>query len=157
MAQVKGKTAVVVGAAGGIGAACAGRLAEAGFGVVAVGRDKPGRAEAVVAELNARGGGPHEFRGCDAFSLKDVKDCADGIVKDKGTIDALVMSQGMATVQGFTPTVVSDIYMSHRPTQRKSIRFCRQQINHYRRYKLWVLSDNNLFVNIHFTTTPGRK
>ena len=107
MAQVKGRTAVVVGAAGGIGAACAGRLAEAGFGVVAVGRDKPGRAEAVVAELNARGGGPHEFRGCDAFSLKDVKDCANGIVKDKGTIDALVMSQGMATVQGFTPTVVS--------------------------------------------------
>ena len=107
MALVKGRTAVVVGAAGGIGAACAGRLAEAGFGVVAVGRDKPGRAEAVVAELNARGGGPHEFRGCDAFSLKDVKDCADGIVKDKGTIDALVMSQGMATVQGFTPTVVS--------------------------------------------------
>ena len=44
---------MVVGAAGGIGAACAGRLAEAGFGVVAVGRDKPGRAEAVVAELNA--------------------------------------------------------------------------------------------------------
>mmetsp|Transcript_14717 Transcript_14717/g.32792 ORF Transcript_14717/g.32792 Transcript_14717/m.32792 type:complete len:322 (-) Transcript_14717:1461-2426(-) len=99
-----GKTAVVVGAAGGIGQACANRLAEAGFSVVAVGRDRPGRAEAVVSELNSRGGGPHEFRSCDAFSLKDVKECADGIVKDKGTVDALVMTQGMATVQGFTPT-----------------------------------------------------
>ena len=105
MPKISGRTAVVVGAAGGIGQACAHRLAEAGFGVVAVGRNKPGRAEAVVAELNAKGGGPHEFRGCDAFSLTDVKDCADGIVQDKGSIDALVMSQGMATVQGFTPTV----------------------------------------------------
>lgn len=105
LAKATGKTAVVVGAAGGIGQACAHRLAEAGFAVVAVGRDKPGRAESVVSELNAKGGGPHEFRGCDAFSLQDVKKCADGIVRDKGTVDALVMTQGMATVQGFTPTV----------------------------------------------------
>ena len=42
------RTAVVVGAAGGIGQACAHRLAEAGFSVVAVGRDRPGRADRVV-------------------------------------------------------------------------------------------------------------
>ena len=49
------RTAVVVGAAGGIGEACAHRLAEAGFSVVAVGRDRPGRAEAVVSGLEAKG------------------------------------------------------------------------------------------------------
>lgn len=99
------RIAVVVGAAGGIGEACAHRLAESGFSVIAVGRDKPGRSEKVISDLNAKGGGPHEFRPCNAFSLKDVKECADGIVSDKKTIDALVMTQGMATVQGFTPTV----------------------------------------------------
>jgi len=99
------KTAVVVGATNGIGQACAHRLAEAGFSIIAVGRDKPGRSESIISDLNAKGGGPHEFRACDAFSLKDVKECADGIVKDKKNIDALVMTQGMATIQGFTPTI----------------------------------------------------
>ena len=49
----------------------------------------------------------HEFRPCDAFSLSQVKECAEGIVRDystNGGIDALVMTQGMATIQGFTPT-----------------------------------------------------
>lgn len=101
------RTAVVVGAAGGIGQACAHRLAEAGFSVVAVGRDRPGRADRVVAGLSARGSGPgqrHQFRACDAFSLGEVGRCADGIVRDYDSVDALVMSQGMAWVRGFTPT-----------------------------------------------------
>lgn len=111
------RTAVVVGAAGGIGAACARRLAKAGFSVVGVGREKPGRSEKVVAELDkatASASEPangldtkklrHEFRACDAFSLRGIKECADGIVKDHGSIDAVVLSQGMATTQGFTPT-----------------------------------------------------
>ena len=42
------RTAVVVGATSGIGRACANRLAQQGFLVVAVGRERPGRAEAVV-------------------------------------------------------------------------------------------------------------
>mmetsp|Transcript_17608 Transcript_17608/g.19760 ORF Transcript_17608/g.19760 Transcript_17608/m.19760 type:complete len:322 (+) Transcript_17608:116-1081(+) len=105
------RTAVVVGATNGIGKACAHRLAGAGFNVIAVGRDKPGRAASVVAELNEQSPPnshpAHEFRPCDAFSLGAVKECAEGIVKDHGTtgIDALVMTQGMATIQSFTPTV----------------------------------------------------
>ena len=82
-----------------------------------MGRDKEGRKEEVLGYLKdctsegAGGGGggyQHEFRACDAFELGSVKDCAQGIVKDyaaanKG-VDALVMTQGMATIQGFTPT-----------------------------------------------------
>jgi NAD(P)-dependent dehydrogenase (short-subunit alcohol dehydrogenase family) len=54
----------------------------------------------------------HEFRPCDAFDLSQVKRCAADIHRDYGGdddagggIDALVMTQGMATTQSFTPTV----------------------------------------------------
>lgn len=105
------RRAVVVGATSGIGKACANRLAGAGFNVIAVGRDRPGRAEAVISELNEHSPSgmdaspSHEFRPCDAFSLGAVKECAEGIVRDHKQIDALVTTQGMATVQSFTPTV----------------------------------------------------
>ena len=103
------RKAVVVGATNGIGKACSHRLAEKGFNIIAVGRDKAGRAEAVISELNAQspaGSTPsHEFRSCDAFSLGDVKNCAEDIVKDHDRIDALVMTPGMATIQSFTETV----------------------------------------------------
>lgn len=101
------KTAVVVGATSGIGEACSHRLAEQGFLVVAVGRDRPGRAEQVVGVLREKSGGEspeHEFYACDAFSLKDVYETGQRIQKKHPKIDALVLSQGMATTQGFAPT-----------------------------------------------------
>lgn len=111
------KRAVVVGATNGIGKAISCRLAADGFSVVAVGRNKEGRGEEIQKYLNecsssaaAKSGEgtktQHEFRPCDAFSLVQVKECAEGIVRDYGSsgVDALVMTQGMATVQGFTPT-----------------------------------------------------
>jgi NAD(P)-dependent dehydrogenase (short-subunit alcohol dehydrogenase family) len=117
-----GRTAVVVGATSGIGEACAYRLARQGFVVIAVGRDREGRKEAMIealteasreslkeheasASTSTSSNLPaHEFRACDAFSLKNVKEVAQEIVKDHPKIDALILSQGMATTQGFTPT-----------------------------------------------------
>ena len=112
MGMSRPKTAVVVGATNGIGKAIACRLAQEGFQVIAVGRDGPGRSDAVVKYLNdcttLSSSSPvkHEFRPCDAFDLGQVKSCASDIVRDNnGGIDALVMTQGMATIQGFTPTI----------------------------------------------------
>ncbi|KAL3906773.1 MAG: hypothetical protein SGARI_003847 [Bacillariaceae sp.] len=109
------RTAVVVGATSGIGQACAYRLAEQGFLVVAVGRERPGRKEAVVGALKEKSQQSpgysddnkipeHEFYGCDAFSLADVKKVAQDIQAKHPVVDALVMTQGMATTQGYTPT-----------------------------------------------------
>jgi NAD(P)-dependent dehydrogenase (short-subunit alcohol dehydrogenase family) len=107
------RTAVVVGATSGIGEACALRAAEQGYCVIAVGRDRPGRAEAVVERLTEASRQTssddallpkHEFRPCDAFSLKSVHECATSISKDHPVVDALVLTQGMATIQSFTPT-----------------------------------------------------
>lgn len=126
------KTAVVVGATNGIGRGIACRLAREGFQIIAVGRDREGRKGEVLGFLEEcsssappggaggrcsdggggggeeRGAVRHEFRPCDAFELSQVRDCAEGIVRDRsaegGGVDALVMTQGMATIQGFTPT-----------------------------------------------------
>ena len=99
-----GRTAIVVGATSGIGEACALRLAEAGMKVVAVGRDRA-RGAAVVEAMAERGGSGHEFISCDSFSLASATRCAAHIRAEHPAIDVLVMSQGMATIQGFTPTV----------------------------------------------------
>ena len=111
------KTAVVVGATNGIGKAISCRLAQEGFRIIAVGRDNEegNRREEVLKYLEqcsaGDGGGTvqHEFRPCDAFELSQVQSCARGIVRDHASessrgVDALVMTQGMATLQGFTPT-----------------------------------------------------
>ena len=103
------KTAVVVGATNGIGKAISCRLAQEGFRIIAVGRDKEGRESEVMGFLqqcSANSNGiKHEFRPCNAFELSQVKRCAEDIVRDHGAvddrrgIDALVMTQGMVSLK----------------------------------------------------------
>ena len=89
----KSKTAVVVGATNGIGKAISCRLAQEGFSVIAVGREKEGRSAEVLkflGDCSDAGSGAtkdckvvsHEFRACDAFELAQVKTCAQDIVRD---------------------------------------------------------------------------
>jgi len=115
------KTAVVVGSTSGIGQGIAHRLAEQGWNVVAVGRHREGRAEKVVKTLDEYTEGiiatkdeesrksivkpQHSFVPCDCFSLKSVQEATQSILEKHDSIDALVLTQGMATTQGFTPTV----------------------------------------------------
>ena len=99
----KSKTAVVVGATNGIGKAISCRLAQEGFSVIAVGREKEGRSAEVLdflGKCSSAGSGTskdckevsHEFHACDAFELAQVKTCAQDIVRDRKSIDALVMT-----------------------------------------------------------------
>lgn len=84
-AVFSGKTAVVLGATSGIGQGCAIRLAEAGFSVVAVGRDPERGAQVVkaMAERSSAAGAAetaaHTFLPCDAFSLKNIKETSSKI------------------------------------------------------------------------------
>jgi len=115
---MKPKTAVVVGATNGIGKGIACRLAQEGYQIIAVGRQKEGRKNEILQclqECTNSGAASsesdrssnnikHEFRPCNAFKLAEVKQCAQDIVRDNAAIDALVMTQGMATIQKYTPT-----------------------------------------------------
>ena len=112
-AAISSKTAVVVGSTSGIGQAISHRLAEQGWKVIAVGRHREGRSQQILETLDAMTPSGdaiattshHEFVACDCFSLKDTQRATKEILEKHDTIDALVLTQGMATTQGFTPTV----------------------------------------------------
>ena len=113
--ELAGKQAVVVGGTAGIGRGVAVRLARAGCAVTIVGRSES-RGANVVAEMAAaaaegQGGEEktterpkHAFVRCDCFLLKNVAACIDTLKAMHPRLDYLICSQGMATLQGFTPS-----------------------------------------------------
>ena len=87
--RLDGRTALVTGAGGGIGAAIAAALAEAGAHVVLVSRNGS-QLEAVAAQIRAAGGST-QVRICDVTKSSDVRtminelECLDIVVNNAGT------------------------------------------------------------------------
>jgi len=109
--------AVVISASSGIGQGCAQILAQNGYTVLAVARDRPGRQSSILSDLqdksskranhstnNTNAAVHHEFYNVDAFSLKDISRVTREISSKHPVIDAVILTQGMATMQGYTPT-----------------------------------------------------
>jgi len=103
VAKVAGKQAVVVGATAGIGKGVAVRLAQSDVSVTIIGRNEK-RGQEVVKELKASGKGEHNFVQMDASLLKNAAQFAKDYAKTHDKLDYLVLSQGIATFQGYTPT-----------------------------------------------------
>jgi NAD(P)-dependent dehydrogenase (short-subunit alcohol dehydrogenase family) len=85
------KTAIVTGATSGIGRAAALALGDAGWWVLAGGRD-PGRGSEVTAELGERAGG--EFAAADLAADGAAERLVDRAVKATGRLDLVVYSAG---------------------------------------------------------------
>jgi len=101
-----GRQAIVVGGTSGIGHGIAVRLAEANYNVIIVGRD-PVRGQSIVDEMKQKSTAKevhHQFIPCDAFLLKNVQETTKQIQSITKDIDVLVLTQGMATIQGRTET-----------------------------------------------------
>ena len=106
-----GHRALVVGGTAGIGHGIALRLAQAGVSVTIAGRSES-RGQAVVAQMTAAAAGidpppTFEFIQLNAFSLPACATFTTSFAA-KGTLDLLVLTQGMATIQGYTPTPLED-------------------------------------------------
>ena len=100
-ASLAGKRAVVVGGTSGIGRGIALRMAVEGADVTVVGRSDRG----ILEEMRQhREGGTFKFVAADCFLLSNVAKAADELLSDETPLDFLVQSQGMATIQGFTPS-----------------------------------------------------
>ena len=100
------KHAIVVGGTSGIGEGIALRLAKANVSVTIIGRSKA-RGEEIVQTLTSLSSATettHSFIPCDSFIMKNIQAACDEIKNKHHSIDYLVMSQGMATIQGRTET-----------------------------------------------------
>lgn len=94
MKLLEGKTAIVTGAARGIGKAIALRFAEEGANVAITDLQLNENTESVVAEIEALGVKAKAYAS-DASKFEETQKVVDEIVKDFGTVDALVNNAGI--------------------------------------------------------------
>ncbi|WP_407148497.1 SDR family NAD(P)-dependent oxidoreductase [Bradyrhizobium sp. ORS 86] len=93
--KLSGKVALVTGGSRGIGAASARALAEQGANVAISYVASPDKAEAVVAELKAKGVSARAYK-ADQASSADVDELVKRVAKDFGRLDILVNNAGVA-------------------------------------------------------------
>ncbi len=91
--ELRGKTIVVTGAAGGIGKGLAERFARENATVVCADIDQAG------ADAIARSIGGHSFR-CDVSREDDVKNLIEDVEKNIGSIDLFCANAGILTLGG---------------------------------------------------------
>jgi NAD(P)-dependent dehydrogenase (short-subunit alcohol dehydrogenase family) len=104
--HVRGKVALVTGAARGIGAACAQALARHGARVVVA--DVDAAAGRAVAEGIVREGGVAEFAALDVTREADWARAVDGAIARHGGLDVLVNNAGIAIVRTLLETTLED-------------------------------------------------
>ena len=93
--KLSGKVALVTGGSRGIGAASARALADQGANVAISYVASPDKAEAVVAELKAKGVNARAYKADQASSV-DVDQLVRNVAKDFGRLDILVNNAGVA-------------------------------------------------------------
>jgi len=101
-----GKNALVVGGTAGIGKGIALRLAQANVAVTIAGRNGDAAKEVLteMQSLSTDTAVKHDFKKIDANLMKSVAAFTDDFAKDHTKLDFLVCTQGIATMQGYTPT-----------------------------------------------------
>ena len=93
--KLSGKVALVTGGSRGIGAASARALADEGANVAISYVASPDKAEAVVAELKAKGVEARAYK-ADQASSAEVDQLVKNVARDFGRLDILVNNAGVA-------------------------------------------------------------
>jgi NAD(P)-dependent dehydrogenase (short-subunit alcohol dehydrogenase family) len=108
--RLPGKTAIVTGAAQGIGLACAEALAEAGARVIIADRDAPA-AEQASAGLSGKGY-QIDVAVMDVTDSRGVAEVADQLVSRYGRVDILVNNAGIARSETPAETVADEHWLN---------------------------------------------
>lgn len=104
---LKGKVALVTGAARDVGREIAMTLAAEGAAVAVNYLSSEKDAEAVVAEIKQKGGNAKAYK-ADVSDFAAVKDMVDAVAKDFGGLSILVNNAGLAKRQRFVETKPDD-------------------------------------------------
>ena len=104
---LKGKIALVTGAASGVGREIALRLAAEGANVALNYRSSAEEAEKLVGEIAAKGGKAKAYQ-ADVADFAAVTAMVDAIVKDFGGLNILINNAGLAMRQRFVETKPED-------------------------------------------------
>jgi 3-oxoacyl-[acyl-carrier protein] reductase len=104
---LNGKTALVTGAAHGVGREIALSLAAEGANVAVNYRNSGKEAESLVAEITAKGAKAKAYK-ADVADFAAVKAMVDGVAKDFGGLNVLVNNAGIAQRQRFVETKPDD-------------------------------------------------
>src|SRR5580693_7245779 len=104
---LKGKIALVTGAASGVGREIALSLAAEGAGVAVNYRSSGAEAEAIIGEIKAKGGSAKVYQ-ADVADFAAVKSMTDAVVKDFGGLNILINNAGLAKRQRFVETTCAD-------------------------------------------------
>jgi len=104
---LKGKIALVTGAASGVGREIALSLAAEGAGVAVNYRSSGAEAAAIVGEIKAKGGSAKAYQ-ADVADFAAVKAMTDAVVKDFGGLNILINNAGFAKRQRFAETTPAD-------------------------------------------------
>src|SRR6185312_5956538 len=97
--DLSGRVALVTGASRGIGAAVARTLAEAGAAVAVNYRERAADADAVVADIQGKGGRAIAVA-ADVSQAASVTALVEQVTSGLGPIDILINNAGMAIVRG---------------------------------------------------------
>jgi 3-oxoacyl-[acyl-carrier protein] reductase len=114
--DLKDKVAVITGASGAIGAACAHRMAQAGAKIVVGYNSKPEAADAVVAALP--GAGHHALR-IPMLETPMIREAAATVEREYGRCDVLVNSAGFTKMvahhdlEALTDELIDSIFVAN--------------------------------------------
>ena len=104
---LRGKIALVTGAASDVGREIALNLAAEGASVAVNYRSSGKEADAIVADIKAKGGNAKAYQ-ADVADFAAVNTMVDGIVKDFGGLNILINNAGIAKRQRFVETTPQD-------------------------------------------------
>lgn len=122
---LEGKTILITGAAGGIGAALSRGLARAGGEVALCGRGLE-KCQALAEDIRAQGGRAEAFF-LDVADMESIQPCVDAVVRRYGKIDVLFNVAGVNRRQGLLD-VEEEIYDRVMDTNLKGLFFVSQRV-----------------------------